>query len=250
MRVIHAFKDLMIHYRTIMPTYLVATILMVVLSNAFPGLGTIVFLPFSVGVAFVMLRAIVFKAYRKTRALSLGFRRSYYLRNVFYLVISQIAYLVPLAVGAVISGWFLGLYGGVNTRYGAAAVNLVFFSIPSVAVSLMFAMVPYLLADPKFDQRKYSPLRVSARIMKGHYGRLLFMRIFFAPWLALNASSLAVAFTSLYTRVLGVEGLDSDWLLPSFMITPVLYLVFLPWYRMVHAELYAILRDKVKGYAS
>lgn len=250
MRVFNAFKDLVMNYRTIMPTYLMANALMLIASNAFPVLGTVLFLPFSVGIAFVMLRAIVFKTYKRTRPLGLGFRRTYYLRNVMYLVIRQIAYLAPLTLGAVISGWFLGLYGDVSTQYGAAAVNLFFFSIPSVGVSLMLAMVPYLLADPKFDQREHNPLRVSALIMKGHYVKLLFTRIFFAPWLALNASSLAVASSSLYTRIFGGEGLDSTWVYPTFIITPILYLLFLPWYRMVHAELYATLRDKVKGYAS
>ncbi|MFW6298142.1 MAG: hypothetical protein ACOC14_00550 [Bacillota bacterium] len=250
MRVFNAFKDLVMNYRTIMPTYLMASFLMLIASNAFPVLGTVLFLPFSVGIAFVMLRAIVFKGYKKTRAIGMGFRRASYFRNVVYLLIRQLAYLLPLTIGAVISGWFLGLYGSVNTRYGAAVVNLVFFSIPSVGVSLMLAMVPYLLADPKFDQTKHNPLRVSARIMRGHYGRLLFTRIFFAPWLALNASSIAVALSTLYTRILGVEGLDSSWLVPTFLVTPLLYLLFLPWYRMVHAELYATVRHKVKGYAS
>ena len=253
MRLILGFKDLIKHYHTIMPTYLSATLLMLVVSNAFPVVGTIAFLPFTVGISFVMLRAIVFKAYGKTRAISLGFRRGFYRKNLMYLFLRQMAYLAPLLAGGLISAFFFGLYGNADTRMGVAVLNMVFFSLPSVLISLMLAMVPFLLADPKFNQKKHNPLKVSARIMRGHYVKLILVRLFFLPWLALNATGLAVAFSSFYTRifgssVLGFEAPSTGLLSSSLAVTIIMYLLFLPWYRMMHAELYATLRFKVKGY--
>lgn len=253
MRLILGLKDLFKNYLTIMPTYLAATLLMLVVSNAFPVLGTIAFLPITVGISFVMLRAIVFKTYHNVRPIGYGFRRGYYGKNLIYLLIRQMAYLAPLAAGGLISAFFFGLYGDANTRIGVAVLNILFFSLPSVLISLMLAMVPFLLADPKFNQKKHSPLKVSARIMKGNYLKLVLIRLFFLPWLALNISGLAVAFSSLYTRifgtaVLGFEAPSGGLLSSSLAVTLVMYLLFLPWYRMMHAELYVKLRYKVKGY--
>ena len=248
MRVILGFKDLFKNYFNIMPTYLAATFLMLVVSNAFPVIGSIAFLPLTVGISFVMLRAIVFKTYHKTRAIGLGFHRGFYVRNVLYLLIRQTAFLAPLITGGVIAGLFFGFYGNAETRVGIAVLNIVFFAFPSTLVSLMLAMVPYLLADPKFNQRKHNPLKVSARIMRGEYVKLLSVRLFFLPWLALNISGMALAFTQFYTRIFNFDAPGGNLLTPSLVVTLVMYLVFLPWYRMVHAELYASLRYKVKGY--
>lgn len=253
MRLILGLKDLFRNYFTIMPTYLAATLLMLVVSNAFPVLGTIAFLPISVGISFVMLRAIVFKTYHNVRPLGYGFRHGFYLKNLMYLLIRQMAYLAPLAVGGAISAFFFGLYGDAETQIGVAVLNIVFFSLPAVLVSLVLAMVPYLLADPKFNQKKHNPLRVSARIMKGNYVKLILIRLFFLPWLALNISGLAVAFSSFYSRLFGTSTLGFDppsagLLSSSLAVTLIMYLLFLPWYRMMHAELYVKLRYKVKGY--
>lgn len=248
MRLILGIKDLVKNYTTIMPTYLMATILLFVVSNAFPVIGTVAFLPMTVGISFVMIRAIVFKGYKKTRAISFGFRKGYYVKNVYYLLVRQLAFIVPIAIGGAVSGLFLGLYGNLKTSIGLSIFNIVLFSLPSVLLSLMLAMVPFLLADPKFNQKRHNPLKVSARIMKGEYAKLLLVRLFFLPWLALNVSSVAVVFSSFYTRIFGMEPPTDGFLTSSMIIIPLMYLVFLPWYRMMHAEIYAQLRYKVKNY--
>ncbi len=248
MRLVHGIKDLIRNYHTIMPTYLMATFLLLVISNAFPVLGTIVFLPMTIGIAFVMIRAISSKQFKKKRIVTLGFRHGYYMKNVYYLLLKQLAFYLPILAGGVVSGLFLGLYGNFETSIGVTIFNLVLFSIPSALIALMFAMVPYLLADPKFNQRNHNPLKVSARIMKGHYLRLILIRLFFLPWLALNVSSIAVVFSSFYTSLFNMETPAEGFLTSSLLLIPLMYLLFLPWYRMMHAELYVTLRDKVKGY--
>jgi MFS family permease len=169
-------------------------------------------------------------------------------KNVYYLLIKQLAFIIPIIIGGIISGMFLGLYGNVETRIGVSIVNLILFSLPSVLVSLMFAMVPYLLADPKFNQKKHNPLRVSMRIMKGKYMQLILVRLFFVPWLALNVSSIAVVLSSVFMKLFEYDLPTEQFLTSSLFIIPLMYLLFLPWYRMMHAELYASLRHKVKGY--
>ena len=248
MRLLLGIKDLIKNYINIMPTYLVATFLMLVVSNAFPVFGIIAFLPMSIGIAFVMIRAIIFKKYKYTKPIGLGFRDGYYVKNVYYLLIKQLAFIIPIIIGGIISGMFLGLYGNVETRIGVSIVNLILFSLPSVLVSLMFAMVPYLLADPKFNQKKHNPLRVSMRIMKGKYMQLILVRLFFVPWLALNVSSIAVVLSSVFMKLFEYDLPTEQFLTSSLFIIPLMYLLFLPWYRMMHAELYASLRHKVKGY--
>ncbi len=248
MRLIHGIKDLIRNYHRIMPVYLMATFLLLVVSNGFPVLGTIAFLPMTIGIAFVMIRAITGLKFKKKRIVTLGFRHGYYLKNVYYLLLKQIAFYVPIVAGGILSGLFLGLYGNFETSIGVTIFNLALFSIPSVLISLMFAMVPYLLADPKFNQKKHNPLRVSAHIMKGHYFRLVLVRLFFLPWLALNISSIAVVFSSLYTRIFGLQAPAENFLTSSIVVIPLMHLLFLPWYRMMHAELYVSLRYKVTGY--
>ncbi len=248
MRLIKAFKNLIMHYPSIIPTYVVATLFGIIIFNVAPVVGPIVFLPLSVGVAHVMLCAVTKEKKVSLLPVGLGFKENYYRRNLLFLFLRQIAYLAPLMVGGLVAGIVSGRFFGFDLHFGFLTLNFIIFAVPSALVSLMFSMVPLLLADPRFDQRKHNPLLVSAYIMKGNYLKLLFVRLFFAPWLALTASGFLVSLISFYERFFEIDSGVSRFILPFGLLTPLLFLVMNPWYQMVHAQLYGTLRHKVRGY--
>ncbi len=247
MRFFKAFKNLIMNYTYIMPTYILAVIAIFVVSHLAPLIGTLLILPVNVGVAYVMINAIKKDRNRFLVPIALGFRPTYYGKNLKFLVLRQVLYLSPLLIGTILSGLFFGLFSELTVDISVVVLNVIIFAIPSAVISLMLAMVPYLLADRRFDQRKYNPLKVSAIIMKGNYLRLIAVRLFFVPWIALQSSSVFVLVLTYYRGLFGGE-IPYDFLRPSIFITPLVLLLFTPWYQMMHAELYASLRFKVKNY--
>jgi hypothetical protein len=244
MRIIRAFKTLIQYYKNIMPVFLIVLILTMILSNILPLFGMILLLPLKISVAFVMLIALT-KPNRLTYIpLHIGLRRTYYIKNVFYMTIQQILYLAPAFIGAIIAA-YIYRFIELESQRAIIVMNLIIFSIPSIVISLMLAMVPFLLADPKFDQRKKNPLRYSAFILKGSYIKLVFMRLFFVPWLLWFSSGFIATLLTLYTTTFGGEPIIPTWISLSWVLSlPLKVFLIDPWYQMMHADLYVSLRYK------
>ncbi len=249
MRLIYAFKHLIKNYRFIMPTYILSVLSLLAVSHIAPVVGTILILPIGIGVARVMINAAEAQPNVLKIPILLGFKPTLYARNLIFLVLRQVLIYLPIALGTLLSGFVFGLFKEFTLDIGLIVLNLLVFVLPSAIISLMLSMVIYLIADERFDHRKHNPLKVSAQIMKGHYLRLIFVRLFFAPWLALQSSGLVFLLMTYYSKLFGGNP-PQGILRPAFLITPLVLLFIMPWYQMIHAELYAKLRHKVKGYQS
>ncbi len=247
MRLYKAIRDLFQNYRYIMPTFLTGTIILYGLSHVLPLIGTLLFLPINIGIAYVMFTAIAYKNNTQKFHLLYGFKIGSYTVNVIYLFLRQISYLLPLGIGAFLFAFFRGVLSDFSIPYSLAILNLIIFIIPSMILSLMLAMVPYLLADYRFDQRKRNPLKASFHIMKGNYIKLLTIRIFFIPWLLLQSSSMVVVFVNYYERFIGETGIPLTYIPVIYIVLPIILLLFLPWYHMMHAELYVQNRHKLSS---
>jgi hypothetical protein len=245
MRIIRAFRTLIKYYNKIMPIFLVVLVLTTILSNILPLLGMILLLPLKISVAFAMLVALTRPHKLTYIPLHIGLRRKFYIRNVFYMTIQQVLYLVPALIGALISA-YIYRFVEIESQISIVITNLIIFSIPTVVISLMLAMVPFLLADPKFDQRKKNPLNYSAFILKGSYIKLIFMRLFFVPWLIWFSSGFLATLLSIYTITFGGESIIPQWVSLSWVLSlPIKILLIDPWYQMMHADLYVSLRYKI-----
>ena len=246
MRVINALKTLVKNYRKIIPIFLVVAITTTLLSNIIPIIGMILLLPLKVSVAFVMIIAIRRPNQLTFMPLYVGLRKKYYFKNVYYMALKELLFLLPALIGAMISA-IIYWYVDVDAKTTIIVLNLIRFSIPTAIISLMLAMVPFLLADPKFDQRKKNPLKHSAIILKGSYIKLVSMRLFFLPWLAWFASGFYVTLLSAYNLTIGSASalplLSVSWI---FSLAIKLLLID-PWYQMTHAELYVSLRNKIQN---
>ncbi|MFU8793607.1 MAG: DUF975 family protein [Acholeplasmataceae bacterium] len=246
MRVIYAFKTLIKNYRKIMPIFLVVAITTTLLSNIIPLIGMVLLLPLKISVSFVMIVAIRRPNQLTFMPLYIGFRRKNYLKNVYYMTLKEVLFLLPAVIGAIISG-LIYRFVEIDTKMTIIIINLIIFSIPAAIISLMLAMVPFLLADSTFDQRKHNPLKHSAIILKGSYIKLISMRLFFVPWLLWFASGFLVTAVSFYNlsiqNVSALNPLSISWILTL----PIKLLLIDPWYQMTHAQLYVSLRQKAKN---
>ncbi|MCF7924013.1 MAG: hypothetical protein K9L64_02755 [Candidatus Izimaplasma sp.] len=247
MRLIYAFKHLIRNYKYIMPTYLFSVLVLLIVSHLAPVIGTILVLPISIGVARVMINAAEEKNNILKLPIFLGFKPKFYTRNLLFLGLREVFIYLPLVIGTALSGYLLGLFDEFTFDVSVVVANLIIFGLPSAIISLMLAMVPYLIADERFNQRKHNPLKVSAKIMHGNYLKLIFIRLLFAPWIALQSSGLIYLLLTYYNKLFDGNA-QLGFLKPAFFITPIVILLFMPWYKMIHAELYAKLRYKVRNY--
>ncbi len=246
MRIIIAFKTLKKHYFTVIPIYVITAFLTALASQLLPLIGTILVLPLSIGVSYTMIHVIRYKRKEPGFPLALGFKATYYPYNVLYLFLRQLLYLAPLIVGLLISGVLTDAFMDIETRREILVMNFIIFAIPSALISLMLAMVPYLLADPDFDQRKHNPLKISAFIMKGNYLKLLVLRLFFVPWVLWLSSGFFLSLVSMYSRIFTGEIPYTNITITWLISLPLTLLVFTPWYLMLHAILYDSVRHKLK----
>ena len=245
MRVVKALKSLIMNYFQIMPIFILATFITTFIANIAPVIGMILLLPLLIGVAYSMLKAITKSKQFKQEALLVGFKSDVYFKNVTYLLIKQFAYLIPLIIGFLIIGYFYRYVHALQINYGILISNLIIFSIPATIISLMFTFVPHLLADPKFNQKRHNPLKVSALMMRGNYLRLLLMRLLFVPWFIWFTSGFLVSVMSVYQSLFGGEFAYPNLALSWMISLPINYLVIQPWYLMMHAEFYVSLRGKL-----
>jgi len=247
MRLFKAVKHLFKHYKFIMPTFLIGTVLFYGLTHFLPFLGTVLILPIHVGIAYVMLKASANKNNQVRLHVLEGFKKGVYGSNVGYLFLRQIAYLFPLFIGGFLFAFFRGFLSSFSLPYSVSVLNLVIFIIPSMVLSLMLSMVPYLLADYRFDQTKRSPIKASFYLMKGNYIKLLLIRAFFIPWLILQSTTVIYTLITYYERFIGETGLPLSYMPLIYLALPLVFFIFLPWYHMMHAELYVKNRHKLSN---
>lgn len=242
MRFFMAFKTLIFHYPSIISIYLVVIILQTFIGNVAPLIGTVLLLPLKVSVAAVMLNALLKdkKAFNET--LGIGFKQPVYFKNVLTLLLQQYLYLLPFGLGLIFV--FLTYYQ--LNDVPLYSIIIVFFSgIFSIILSLLFAMVPFLLADKDFNQTKHNAILHSAKILKGSYLKLIFIRLFFATWMIWLGGSFIFSIIGFF-GLLSEEPSRLTYIIPAFLISlPLTVLLVQPFYHMMHATLYLKLKSKL-----
>lgn len=244
MRIIRAFKTLYAHYWKIIPTFLIVFVLTHYISNLIPIIGMAFLLPLKVSVFYTMLIVTTKPKKHFIIPIHIGFKKDVYLKNVFYLSIQQILYLAPILIGTLISAWIYQ-HTDINLPLEILIVNLIVFAIPTAIMSLTLSMVPFLLADPKFNQAKKNPLKESAHLLKGSYIKLMLMRLIFIPWFLWFSSGFIVTLLSTYNITFGQGESIFPWLSISWLISiPVKLLLIDPLYQLMHADLYVSLKKR------
>ncbi|GEM_PF-6111084 len=121
-------------------------------------------------------------------------------------------------------------------------IGYAFFILPGMVMSAAFAMVPYLLADDKFDQRRHNPLIASITIMRGEIRNLFFVHLWFyigvGSWLAFTAYYLISEGIPAQWRDIGAIDIPriAFWVI---LLSPLIkYLILDPYYHSIHAVLY------------
>jgi hypothetical protein len=249
MRIITAFKLLIKYYYRIIPTYLLAAIVLFIGSQILPLIGALLLLPLSIGVAYVMVFETTAIRHRHFFPLLYGFKGGNYGRNVWYLLLRQFVQYLPLGIGVLLDYFFSDSIPriGINLPFMRLGTSFLIFTIPAGIISLLVSMVPYILADPKYNVKKANPLKISALLLKGNYIKLLSIRLIFMPFILWASSGLILSLISFYTNLFG-DSIISPTITTSWLFSaPVLFMVFTPWYMMTHAVLYSQIRDKLKG---
>jgi len=214
----------------------------------------------SLGLAYIVYQAVS-KEDSKVPGVFSVFKREHILKNAMYLFIRFAVFLVV----------FLIAYGGVQMLAESIVINfgwtgLIVFAVlallPLMILAMLLSMVPYLLADPDFNQQNNNPLLASVGMLKRHYITVFSLRFIFLLWYAwiFIGASIYLIFTleevSMYLygtqplmdwglldpimndevlrgRIFGVLGY-------SLLATPFI----MPIYRVMHGVLYAKLRYK------
>ncbi len=236
------------HYFKIMP-YLFLGFILYFLINTIPFIGTVLALPVLVGMAYTTTYVALSEQPLKSAPLFIGYEEGFLGKNILYLLVQQLlTYGITFVVGGRL---FLHLLREIDFEslqgpplYWVMLLFTVIF-LPAFIFSMILAMVPYLLADPKFNQTVQNPLITSFKMLKGHYIRLLAYRIPFILW---------------YLWLIGGSVFTGIWLIVNTMLEPtgggifvVLWLLsgplhvllIMPWYRMVHTLLFIELRRNI-----
>ncbi len=249
MRMVTALKLLVRYYYRIIPTYIFAALIIFIVGQLFPIIGAILVLPVSIGVAYVMVFEVSDIRKRTFFPLFIGFKKTRYRRNVWYLFIRQILQYLPLIIGILLDQLLAEKMSGVKIDLYFMTIGRAFiiFAIPSAIISLLLSMVLYILADPIYEAHKSNPLKISALLLRGNYLRLISIRLIFLPFIAWASSGLILSLISFYTNMFGGDlsypSITSSWLFS----TPVIFLLFTPCYQMTHAVLYGQIRHKLKA---
>lgn len=248
MRMIIALKLLIRYYYRIIPTYLLAAIVLFIGAQVLPVLGAVLLLPLSVGVAYVMVFEATAIRKRHFFPLYYGFKDGNYGRNVWYLLMRQFVQYLPLGIGLVLDYIFSDSIPtiGIDLPFMRLGISFIIFAVPAAIISLLVSMVPYILADPAYNVKKANPLKISAILLKGNYLKLLAIRLIFMPFILWASSGLVLSLIAFYTSVFG-DSIINPTLTTSWLFSaPVLFMVFTPWYLMTHAVLYSQIRHKLK----
>ncbi len=248
MRIIIALRLLVRYYHKIIPTYIMATLLMLVATHVLPLFGALLMLPVTLGVAYVMVYEVSTIREREFFPLFIGFKRHEYGRNVWYLFLRQLVQYVPLIIGFFLTVVFAGYLPiiQVDVHFMVIGLNFFIFAIPSAIIALLVSMVPYILSDPLYNVVKANPLKTSALLLRGNYLRLIVIRLIFMPFILWSSSGLIVTLFSYYSRIFGGSGVSPTITTTWLFSAPILFLFFTPWYQMTHAVLYGQIRHKLR----
>ncbi len=252
-----ALKLTIKHYFKIIPYLIIVLILYGIFSSVVPFIGSLIALPLFVGVAYFMVNIVIYEQKPKKSPLFLGFENGKFLYNMIYLVLREmITHVFTFVISTTL---FMTLFNDieiVSLKYNlhpliVLVVFIIIALLPALIISMGLSMVPYLLADYKFDQARNNPLFASLKLLKNNYLRLFGMRLLFYIWylwiivgffiVALWTNLMLFGGGPLVDYVNEVEVIIGAWLI-SILVTP---LIIMPWYRMVHAVLYVKLRHKI-----
>ncbi len=243
---IKATRLLVQHYFILIPRFLAFYLFFGLIFTFIPGFGWLLAMPLSVGVAYATSYIVLGGDTVDRPTLFLGYEGNTTGKNFLFLTIKW--GLVLLAV-SVLTAPIFRLLGPYLVQYFDSDIVIVLLSLvvsallPAFIVTTLFAMTPFLLADPKFDQRVRNPLTTSMKMIKGHYGKLVLLRLIFIPWfLWLLAGGILMMFVIVAMAFSG-EVILGDFVRWWLISVPVTLFVVLPWYHMVHTVLYAELRE-------
>jgi len=245
---IEATRLLVKNYFILIPRFLGFYFFFGLIFTFIPGFGWLLAMPLSVGIAYATSYIALGGETVDRPTLFMGYEGNTTGKNILYLAIKW--GLVALAVSALWRPVFLFL--AQRLAHFFEGDDILFYSslalsalLPALVVTTLLAMTPYLLADPKFDQRVKNPLTTSMKMLKGHYGKLILLRIFFIPWFIwILAGGIVMLILFIYMIFSGE--VPYPLFIKSWLISvPVTLFIVLPWYHMVHTVLYVELRDSV-----
>ncbi|MFW5838691.1 MAG: hypothetical protein ACOCU1_02005, partial [Bacillota bacterium] len=135
---ITALKLLFRYYYRIIPTYLMAAIVLFIGAQLLPLIGAILLLPLSIGVAYVMVFEASAIRKRHFFPLFYGFKGGNYTRNVWYLLMRQFVQYLPLGIGVLLDYIFSGSIPslGIDLPFMRIGVSFLIFAIPAAIISL------------------------------------------------------------------------------------------------------------------
>jgi len=269
MIIFKALKQLLRYYFNIIPTYIFVGIIKGFFGNMIPVFGRLLVLPFNLSVTHAMLSSLN----PPTKSLSAHFqainKNSAYLKNIYYLFIKHYLYHIPFLLGVGIyylleqlfnysfyrdfirylfnynlnMSFFEYLFAFNYNYYIIPIIVIVFFAIPSIILSLMVAMIPYILADDSVESIPSSVITASATMLKGHYVRLFLTRLLFLPWAVWFV--LGSIPTALFAVMLGFAQGPLEYsqfmiiFILAYVISLFIHLLFVkPLYMIVHAVFY------------
>jgi len=256
------------YYGKIMPHFIVLAAFYIGIQTFIPLVGWFLALPMLVGFAYTSTYVVLSGLQVDRSPYLLGYDGDNGFKNIFYLGLRSIIISIIIGGAILLTGAIfessLGLLGRVlRTDLGTMLQETLFsdiliiliviafmFALPGVLysiVSSMFSMVPYLLADPKFNQRWRNPLITSMKMLKGHYIKLILLRFLFMIWYIWMI--IGGIFSGILMLFMAFSGSGERFVIPfvnSWLLSvPVTLFLILPWYHMLHTTLYVDIRDKI-----
>ncbi len=251
---LNALLTLLRHYFKIVPFLILGYLIYSIAGSMIPYGGAIILSPFYVGFAYITTYVTLSGKMPQFKDLFVGFNYNFS-TNLLYMFLHHLITSIAYGISVIVL-FFIFLYNQdfVETlaTFGPGFLALFAISvlivgglfIPPFIVSLILSMVPYLLADPKFDAKENSPLTTSIRMLKGHYLRLFLLRILFLLWAVWVIVGSLITVLLIFASQFGdIEGIP--FMIVWFSSLPITIFIITPWYRMVHTLLYVELRKDI-----
>ena len=259
MKLLYRASRLLIrHYIRLLPFYIAATLVTVGLFTFIPGIGILLALPLGISLAYITTDTIIHGRRPQVRTLFIAYKSGDVLRNLFYTNLrGLITYILTFSLsyriftGTITSDWIVRFTGQTGLHPYAVLIGLgVIAFLPAVLIAAAMSMVPFLLADPKFDSSKQNPLVVSYRILKGNFLRLLAVRSFFLLWYGWVLVGGFFLLIRIYVLLFGA----TDWpftyedferhMMIYYISLSIHPFIIMPLKHVVHALLYTEIRHK------
>ncbi len=258
MKLLYRASRLLIrHYIRLLPFYIAATLVTVGLFTFIPGIGILLALPLGISLAYITTDTIIHGRRPQVRTLFIAYKSGDVLRNLFYTNLrGLITYILTFSLSyrilqTIPSDWIVSFTGQTGIHPYAVLIGLGFIAfLPAVLIASAMSMVPFLLADPRFDPSRQNPLAVSYRILKGNFLRLLAVRSFFLLWYGWVLAGGFFLLIWIYVMLFGAT--DWPFTYEDFERHMLIYVISLslhpfiimPLKHVVHALLYTEIRHK------